>query len=150
VTRPSVLERFEAKYVPEPMSGCWLWIASLRETGYGRFYFKGHFDQAHRVAYEIFKKKIPSGLTLDHLCRTRSCVNPAHLEPVTLHENNRRGFSPAALNARKTQCVRGHVLDDRRRCVICKRLSDRRRAPSRVVTKQLWRTRRRAMGLHVS
>ena len=58
---------------------------------------------AHRVAYELQVGPIPVGLQLDHLCRVRSCVNPAHLEPVTSAENTRRG-----LRAMKTHCPQGH------------------------------------------
>lgn len=52
------------------------------------------------------------GETLDHLCRNRACVNPAHLEEVSHHENMLRGTAPAANNARMTHCVNGHPLVD--------------------------------------
>ncbi len=54
---------------------------------------------------------IPDGLYVDHLCRTPACINPAHMELVTNGENVLRGVCPAALNARKTHCKRGHPLD---------------------------------------
>jgi hypothetical protein len=62
----------------------------------------------HRVSYEAFKGPIPDGLTIDHLCRNRACVNPEHLEPVTMRVNCLRGESPAAVHARKTHCPKGH------------------------------------------
>ena len=67
---------------------------------------------AHRIGYEQLVGPIPKGLELDHLCRVRHCVNPDHLEPVTHKENTLRGSCPAAVNARKTHCKRGHPLTD--------------------------------------
>lgn len=75
------------KVSPEPNTGCWLWLAGVNRSGYGHFSVKSVSKLAHRAAYELFVGKIPRGLGLDHLCRVRSCVNPAHLEPVTQKEN---------------------------------------------------------------
>ena len=88
--------RFEALYEAEPNSGCWLWIgtdSNLRgtaTTAYGLFYSDKKMVLAHRWAYEHYVGPIPAGLQLDHKCRTRCCVNPKHLEPVTGSENCRR------------------------------------------------------------
>jgi hypothetical protein len=68
-------------------SGCWLWQGYLNADGYGSL---GH-RAAHRLYYERHVGAIPPGLTLDHTCGVRSCVNPDHLEPVTQGENVRRG-----------------------------------------------------------
>lgn len=89
---------------------CWRWIGNLHpDNGYPRFWLGRHDDYlAHRLAYEWSGGTIPAGLTIDHLCRNRWCVNPDHLEPVTRGENNLRGGSPWAENARKTHCHRGH------------------------------------------
>lgn len=91
-------------------------------------------QQAHRVIYEELRGPIPAGLMLDHLCAStnglRSCVNPWHMEPVSLKENIRRGTSPSAKNAAKTHCKRGHeftpestyvVLGKWRRCKLCRK-----------------------------
>jgi hypothetical protein len=91
---------------------CWLWTAQIAKNGYGRFKPEYIARQAHRVAYELLIGPIPDGLQLDHLCRVRHCVNPAHLEPVTGRENILRGFAPSACRARQTECWRGHPFDD--------------------------------------
>src|SRR5687768_9228270 len=79
-------ERFAAHVVPEA-DGCHMWAGTTNQWGYGRFYLYGRIYSAHRWVYEQTVGPIPDGLTLDHLCRNHSCVNPAHLEPVTLAEN---------------------------------------------------------------
>mgnify|MGYP001009386135 CR=1 FL=1 len=89
-------------------NGC-LEFTGSRGFGYGRIKIDGVVHGAHRVMYTAFVGPIPGGLQIDHLCRNRACVNPAHLEAVTSSENKRRGSSPAAINARKTRCNHGHL-----------------------------------------
>lgn len=69
---------------------CWEWIGARIAAGYGVFWNGRLNTYAHRFAYELLVGPIPAGLTIDHLCRNTSCVNPAHMEPVTRAENNRR------------------------------------------------------------
>lgn len=96
-----VAARFWAKV--EKTETCWLWTAALVK-GYARFHDANLRPVgAHRWAYEELVGPIPKGLTLDHLCRVRHCVNPDHLEPVTQRENIAR-IPP------KTHCPHGHAL----------------------------------------
>jgi hypothetical protein len=76
--------------MPEPNSGCWLWTGAVSSEGYAVFEVAGKQVRAHRFSYERYRGKIPGDLTIDHLCRVRCCVNPNHLEVVTIQENIRR------------------------------------------------------------
>lgn len=89
-------------------SGCWLWHASIMTNGYGRLHNGVKGVLAHRYFYEQIMGPIPEGLSLDHLCRVRNCVNPFHLEPVTCGENLRRGETFIHRQIEKTHCPKGH------------------------------------------
>lgn len=107
VMAKTVYERFREKVVFDNETGCWLWNGAKKESGYGTF-FDGKVVTAHRWSYAYHIGPIPAGKHLDHLCRVRNCVNPLHMEPVTKKENDLRGQSPLAINARKTHCDNGH------------------------------------------
>ena len=103
-------ERIESKLIPEPNSGCWLWLASVKDkkNDYGNVGWQGRVWSAHRLVYTLLRGAISKGLSLDHLCRTTICCNPDHLEPVTWKTNIHRGIGIAARNRVKTHCARGH------------------------------------------
>lgn len=105
----AVLERLLAKVEYTP-GGCWVWTGSRDPNGYGQIAVDGRPRKAHRVAYAALVGPIPDGLQLDHLCRVRACVNPDHLEPVTLRENVARGTGKAAVVLRTGRCQRGHDM----------------------------------------
>ena len=126
------------------------------KNGYGRIQYKNHPTLAHRFMYEQMVGPIPEGMTLDHLCRNRLCINPAHLDPVVMRTNILRGVGPTAVNAKRTHCKHGHeftvantyrTVDGHRVCRECARLKQeeiRRTDPERVRLKhQRYRERNR-------
>lgn len=92
----SVIQKEAASYerfieqITIAASGCWNWNGSNDRDGYARFHKSKNLYKAHRISYEWHKGKIPAGLTIDHLCENKGCVNPEHLEAVTQEENGRR------------------------------------------------------------
>lgn len=87
---------------------CWEWTGSKTRNGYGQVGIGGVNQMAHRVFYEYFVTGIPAGLDLDHLCRSRACVNPWHLEPVSRSVNLYRAETLGKYNLKKTHCPKGH------------------------------------------
>lgn len=111
-------ERFEKYFIPEPNSGCWLWIGGSTRSGYGVFYVgTSRRDRktttAHRVSYQLNVGEIPDGFDIDHLCRVRCCVNPDHLEAVSRDENLIRSPNTfSSIHSKKTHCPSGHPYDE--------------------------------------
>lgn len=109
---------------------CWL-ITANESTGYHRVKHDGNRMMTHRAVYELLAGPIPEGLQLDHLCRNRNCINPDHLEPVTIAQNLlRSNLTIASQNKSKTHCKNGHEFTeqniyrpskrlDRRYCRTC-------------------------------
>lgn len=124
--------------VQETQAGCWEWTGARTRNGYGHVKVGGIHWMAHRYAYTVQVGPIPDGLQLDHLCRNRACINPAHLEPVSHGENLRRG-RVGRYKLKNTKCPSGHPysghnlvvrrLRDGRTCRVCRTcLNARRRA----------------------
>lgn len=132
----------ELKIEPEPNSGCWLWLGEIDRGGYGRCNIQGRTIGAHRVIYELEKGPIPPRLTLDHLCRVRSCVNPNHLEPVPHQVNCQRGLVGEHLR-RRTHCPQGHLYSESNTIM---RKNSRHCRTCRNVRHQEW-WRRRGAGM---
>lgn len=133
-----------ASHVLVDECGCWVWTGSLNRDGYGLTSIKDKTTQAHRAAYRALVGEIPDGLVLDHLCRVRRCVNPAHMEPVTNFENLRRGDTPTGM----TRCRLGHELSQlrgQRRCLTCLRDYETGRLEKKRITERERRARLRGM-----
>ena len=134
-------DRFWDKVIPEPNSGCWIWLGCNNGKGYGKFWIEGRKTYSHIISYVYLVDSYAEGLDLDHKCRNRICCNPDHLEPVTRKINILRGQSIAitiARNRAKTHCPKGHEYtpentiirvnrNNARECRFCARLRDRNR-----------------------
>lgn len=141
---PSQLNRFWSKVdTSSGPDGCWLWQAAISSVGYGVVGLGGRANGlflAHRVSFTIECGQIPEGLQIDHICKVRKCVNPAHLESVTQRENILRGGGMSAIHARQTHCCRGHEFSEantiidtlgRRVCRICRRAKSKANSANR-------------------
>lgn len=125
----TLVERLHEHSIPEPNTGCWLWIGDSIKGGYGRIRMLTKNKLAHRISYECFVGAIPEGLEVHHKCNNPSCINPLHLVPMTGRENSLLSSSLASLNAKKVFCKRGHeftpenIIYNRngrtRRCKLC-------------------------------
>ena len=134
---PALSPKFWERAMVAP-DGCWLWTGSITKSGYGMVPWKTAYPdskRAHRAAYQALIGPVPDGLVLDHLCRVRHCVNPSHLEAVTIRENTLRGEGRAAVNAQLVECYKGHPLTGEnlyvnpsgsRMCKICSRARQRK------------------------
>lgn len=85
---------------------CWEWTGKPNSQGRAHFTANGNPNTlVYRWAYEYHIAEIPKGLTLDHLCENKICVNPYHMDPVPIGVNNFR--------RRLKACRRGHPRSER-------------------------------------
>ena len=130
IERPSIVAIYEHVDRPAGGVGCWRWTGARKSDGYGLYSVRPYVQRrAHRIVYELTRGPVPEGLVLDHLCKNKICVNPDHLEPVSIAENVRRAFREQA------SCVNGHEYTEantyrnpthgRRSCRECARIRSR-------------------------
>ena len=132
--------------VPFEGAVCWIWVGRRDADGYG--WLPGRYGArdlagplAHRYAYAAFTgKAVPEGMTIDHRCQIRSCVNPAHLRVLTRSENTSDAWTRRRRRSTATHCIHGHALegenlrirpDGVRLCRTCEREYQRRYARAR-------------------
>jgi hypothetical protein len=141
----SLAIRFEKHYIPEPNSGCWLWIGATIKSNdalYGvTSNSRGTDEQriilAHRAFYKLYKGQLPRSMQVDHTCQNTLCVNPEHLEALSAKEHVRLTYD----RARHGRCKRGHLMDGNNSWVEktgqkhCRRCHADREARNRAVKK---------------
>ena len=132
--RRLAIERFKEK-TRLVENGCHEWIGAKDGKGYGLLGVDRKVVRAHRFIYRIVHGTIESNLTIDHLCRNRSCVNPEHLEAVTMRINILRGNGMGARWSKRSSCDFGHLFtgenlivrkDGGRRCRKCLSLRNKK------------------------
>jgi hypothetical protein len=113
---PLMPDRFAERFARNVVvfGDCWIWIGNISASGYAivstLFMRKRRSFYMHRLSVVASGRDIPEGYQVDHLCSVKRCVNPSHLEPVTLAENVFRGSGITAVNRRKDKCLRGHLF----------------------------------------
>lgn len=124
-----VLERYEV----DEQTGCWEWLGSRLNKGYGRCKIGDKPVQAHRVFYEHHVGPIPLGHDIHHRCGNKGCVNPSHLEPLTRAENTRRApHSHTLLDWQKAREIRA-AMD-----ALCEQYGVRPRTLAAIAERKIW------------
>jgi hypothetical protein len=139
-----ISERLADLSMPEPNTGCWIWIGHVDRCGYGKVGSVDGESLAHRASFKTFVGPIRDGFELHHRCRERSCINPDHLQQVRHADNVAAAdYTKNHRNGRKRRCKRGHPFTpentiikrsngaERRNCRTCAREQKRRTSVER-------------------
>ena len=102
---PNPPEIIWSRYEENPASGCWEYNMSRDRYGYGQISINGWRTRAHRIAFELAYGPLPEGMTINHKCAVRHCINPDHLEVMTPRENS---LDAVARRPRPIECKYGH------------------------------------------
>lgn len=168
VVTPDMEVRFWERVDRRADSECWNWTGSVGTGGYGRFFNRCDRSaiRAHRLSMAIAGRLVQDGeMVVDHICRNRLCVNPAHLRMVSSAVNVLVGTGMTAANAQKTVCKLGHPLSGdnlvisrgARQCLTCRRMRNKaykasrrppRKTPEEIaaINAQVWEKRRAKYG----
>ena len=137
-------DEFESNF--KKSNNCWKWVGRQYVTGYGRYWQNQISYLAHRVSYELYKGNLEKNKVIDHLCRNKLCVNPDHLEQVTISENVMRGEGITAKKSRSSSCPNGHpypnipkIVNGWRLCKICLRINEKKYQTKNIEQVRKWK-----------
>jgi hypothetical protein len=131
--RANIEAYLERKTVPEPNTGCLLWVAGADKDGYGKLIYEKRHRRAHCVAFEVANGSIPAGGIVQHKCDTPACCNPNHLVLGTPLTNMQDKVIKGRLVNQymdASHCIRGHEFsaentkietNGKRTCIRCRR-----------------------------
>lgn len=134
--RKRMHHRLESNFIPEPNSGCWLWLGTVATNGYGKLWVDGKSVSAHVLSYRLYRGG-SGGKKLHHICKVKTCINPDHLLVVTTKEHSELHRDDLVI---QTHCKRGHTFTSentlikssgRRECRACKQQRNRLSNPKR-------------------
>ena len=145
--RKPIQDRFINFFIPEPMTGCWLWIGSCNPAGYGWFGIERKTFLAHRASWLIFRSPIPPGMQVLHKCDNPPCVNPDHLFLGKDAENNqdkvnkgRQKIGTKDPNAKLTESdIIDIRIDNRPQSMIAKDYGVHQAIISRIKSGKTWK-----------
>jgi hypothetical protein len=124
----------------EDANGCWNWARCVNSHGYGYFRHNRRHVKAFVWSWERANGPVPHGLELDHTCRNRQCINPAHLEPITHRENCRRGgLVKSGMTIEKAREARAMHANRATHRQIAERLGIGKSLVAQIVTNRCWK-----------
>jgi len=113
IQRPGwTVERFWSMVDKRP-NGCWIWTGRRDENGYGVLNYCKVFWRAHRFSYEVCSGLTVTNDHLHHTCENRACVNPEHLQDLTVLQHSLvTRTSACSIHREKTHCIHGHPFSE--------------------------------------